>query len=1612
MEKHEKHWDRINSYFETYKNAWTQHHIDSYNMAFSAELPKVMDQFNPITLTWGEQDDSNLPRHKMNIYMGAYVNDDKQIIMANRIYHSHKIQPLEHGNAETKSESVPDVGPVYPNECRLKNRTYEHALYTDIVIEYRGEDEIIRDVHEKVLLGSIPTMLQSNMCVLSNVPPSGLYAMGECIYDQGGYFIIDGKEKTLVAQERLVENKLFRMKGGDNTHFSYAVEVRSMPEKTFQPARLTRVMMLKERIVAHNDNAQIESHSTITMENSIHVLFPKCKVSIPVVILFRALGVSSDKDICRLISKNENILSILQNSFREGICVHNQIDAFRYIDRCLRSPFIETDAVQVSFDVHKKHNFAYIKHILQDFFIPHVGKSFSEKARYLGYMVNDVIATSVGIVPLTSRDSSDAKRIDVSGFLLGKLIRDLYFRIRNHMKERLNILYRKEEPSNIIQFKDLVRDQITDICSERILTDGMRYAFKNCWGMKNATCSNSIVQDLERKSFMGTVSHLRRIMTPLSDSAKVRAPHSLHASTWGMICPCETPDGAKIGIRKNLAVCTHITCMVSSEPIERFLMSRPEITKYVSLSKTMTSTFVNGRLIGYCSSPLEIVQVLKLLKRNGFINIFTSVSWDVSRSSIFISTDSGRCCRPLYTVHNGVLESSGKSSDWNECVFGDSGKSKRQYETNSVYLDLMKEWGTSDTSLNDMILKLKKTAGCIEYLDVQESAFTLFALNEKELSEHPERIIQYCEIHPALILGVLASNVPFIQCNPAPRNQFSGAQGKQATGIYATNFKNRMDIQNKILIYGQHPLVASRMTSYVHTDKLPYGINAIVAIMCYSGYNQEDSIIVNKSALDRGLFASVNYRTYTTSEEISQFTNVKTHIAHSTSFKNTTQQKDPLSYSYLDEETGIIKTQFKNENGIIQPVFVDESYALVGKYTDSEERDSDGNKVMKDTSLFMKRNEKGFVDAVYHDIQNDLQFVKIRIRTPKRPELGDKFCSRHGQKGVIGMVFPHEDMPFSKDGVVPDIIINPHAIPSRMTIGQFIECIFGKVSCVEGLIGNGTAFERPNLDMLKRTLEANGFNGSGDEVLYNGHTGKQMEVSIFIGPTYYQRLVHQVSGKMYSRDSDGPVNPLTKQPLGGRAVGGGIRIGEMERDALISHGVSSFLKESLYNRADGIVNKKESVLHVCTSCGLPAIVNESANIRNCYNCNPTVHTNKKVEQQVESTIHQITDTGSSFTTVRVPHTFKLFLQEIRSMGIVARLCTSNDKPKVYSFDNVDYSFESEDDIDDVNIHFEHEDFIMMPFKSVKKMTASNMLYILETITNTQITLMPEFTGKQTENISQKVRIRYNDKSDFEKASSRMKQYVHKKSVAYVYPNSVKHVIGKKGKMLKSLQKQYNVHITVNNDDTDESGKVAVYVFGSQKNRKKAVSRIEKISDKYELRDVHTTVTDTNTDTNTNTENKLSVDTHAQLPFEPLEPPSYQSALQLAEETQNKKDFILDDEFPSYDPGSTVELLRTESPNYSPPDNTNDEIDPPSYVPDSPGYRPVTPEFMKNDVPNDTDDNNDNTTAPNNNDVIHPELQNWFPPDDDNIQSPRYTPGSPRFRPVTPNYEAEEEKVSK
>jgi len=606
--------------------------------------------------------------------------------------------------------------------------------------------------------------------------------------------------------------------------------------------------------------------------------------------------------------------------------------------------------------------------------------------------------------------------------------------------------------------------------------------------------------------------------------------------------------------------------------------------------------------------PIELYQALKAKKYKGIINIYTSIIFDIQRKEIRVCNDSGRLVRPVLRVRDNKL-----------------------LLTNDIIRKLQKK----ELTWEDLATDCRIPESVVEYIDSAEQNMSMIAM-EPLLLKNTERsgtekagtgteqkadnfIYRYthCEIHPSTIFGILASCIPFPEHNQSPRNTYQCAMGKQAMGMYVTNFDNRMDKTAYVLTYPMRPLVETRVMNMIELNKIPSGCQVIVAIMSHTGYNQEDSILFNKGSIDRGLFQATIYHTEKDEDK-------KIHGDEEIRCKPDPTKTKGMKFGNYEKV---------NANGVIpENTLVENRDIIIAKVLPIKDARNDHTKRIKyedQSRIHRTGGEETYIDKNYIERNGDgYNFCKVRLRTVRKPIIGDKFSSRHGQKGTIGNIISECDMPFLASGVKPDIIINPHAIPSRMTIAQLKETVLGKTLLELGLFGDGTSFGKFDIKDICKELQKVGYESNGNELLYNGLTGEQIETSIFVGPVFYQRLKHMVSDKHHSR-SIGPMVNLTRQPAEGRSKDGGLRFGEMERDCMCSHGASRFTKERMYDVSDAFK------VHVCKRCGLIAAYNDQMHIHYCKTC----------------------DNRIDFTYVELPYSCKLMFQELISMNIAPRIMT-------------------------------------------------------------------------------------------------------------------------------------------------------------------------------------------------------------------------------------------------------------------------------------------------------------------------------------------------------------------
>jgi DNA-directed RNA polymerase II subunit RPB2 len=775
------------------------------------------------------------------------------------------------------------------------------------------------------------------------------------------------------------------------------------------------------------------------------------------------------------------------------------------------------------------------------------------------------------------------------------------------------------------------------------MTELVMRSFKGKWASGSAGGEEAgVLQALSRLSFMDFMSHCRRVVLDFDTGMKLPGPRRLNPSQYGYFCTNETPNGASIGITKNLTMLATISTATEPAPLIRWLFSRGEVLACDQMTEEAHAiavpVFVNSGIVGYSVRPQMLTRVLKVMKWTGCLPANASVSFSIRERRVLIYLDEGRPLRPLIHLDEGgeipTQRIKALSASWRDLVLGNLPFTKGRGINQGGFVDPLAE--TATASMEDYLKALQPYIGVIEYVDPYES-------NEIYVAMNPEYIVaesSHLEIHPSTMLGLMTSMIPFPNHNQSPRNQLSCSQSKQGLSVYATNYPNRFDNQVHVLCYGEAPLVRTLYYDYVADGQMPYGQNIVVAIASFTGYNQDDGILFNADSFQRGMFRSTCYRSYEAFEEDDEMTKARTRIGNPAKIPGWTSLKPGLDYSRLDER-GIIR----------EGEFVDENSVLVGRYIQTPGGE------MRDASVTAQVWTTGRVEKVVIMVNNmGRALVKVRVVQERVPELGDKFSTRHGQKGTMGMLLRAHDMPRTASGVVPDMIVNPHCMPSRMTMAQLLESLLGKASAGLGAIGNATAFMNdgsPAEDIGKILTNQLGMEPIGEDLLYDGMSGQQIPSTIFMGPIYIMRLKHMTEDKWNAR-AEGRREQRTHQPTGGRGAQGGLRIGEMERDAIVGHGVMDFVRESYMKRADGYET------YVCNGCGTIPIYNEGKKMFLCSMCDGPAQFIGDSAFNLEL-LPANKRSLATFSKVEIPYAVKLLDQELSFfMNIGMRMLTDKD----------------------------------------------------------------------------------------------------------------------------------------------------------------------------------------------------------------------------------------------------------------------------------------------------------------------------------------------------------------
>ncbi len=1092
-------WPLVESFIN--ERGVVRQHLDSYNDFVEKRLQKIVDEIGGIEL--------NVP-------------EDIKI----------KFGKVRLGEPVWREADTSRVQ-LTPQLARLRNLTYQAPLILEMSVVRDGSEQL----PEEVVVGYLPLMVKSKFCVLHGKTPEELVKMGEDPLDPGGYFIVNGSERVIVAQEDLTPNKILAERD-ERT----GVEVA----KVFSTYRGFRSMTTVER----------------RKEGLMYVHYPAVPGPIPLVIMMRALGLISDREIVEAISKDPEIARELYENLQQAAKVSTREDALDFIGR------------RVAVGQPRSYRLQRAEEVLDKYFLPHLGttpETRRKKAYYLGIMAQRAVELALKRRGLDDKDNYSNKRLRLAGDLLEAIFRLAFANLLKDIQFQLERSYSRGRQ---LVLATSVR---TDVLTERLLHS---LATGNWPGGRTG-----ISQLLDRTCYVSTLSHLRRVVSPLSRSQPHFEARDLHPTHWGRICPVETPEGPNCGLVKNLALLVEIT--TGSDPQEVLDVLPTLGVKMIEKGSEHLGkipVYVNGSLVGAVENGERLAEEIRKLRRKGKISSQVNVTYRPDTNEVSITTDEGRIRRALIVVENG--------------------KPKLTQE-------LLQQVERGEVSWSRLV-----EMGVIEYLDPEEEENASIAVRPEDIRQDTTHL----EIHPSTLFGVSACLIPYAEHNQSPRNVYAANMAKQAIGVGVVSHHCRVDTRGHLFHYPQVPLVQTKLTNILGYNQRPAGQNLIVAIACYGGYNMEDAIIMNRDSLQRGVGRSTCTRLYEAEAirypggQVDRFEIPGEEIRGFA---------EPVHYAHLGQMDGLaeLETEVKGEDVLIGKTSPPRFFGEMDEFGIRSQTEK------RETSVRLRPSEEGIVDQVFLTVSGEgNKFARVRVRELRIPEIGDKFASRHGQKGVIGIILDGADMPFTEDGVVPDLIINPHAIPSRMSLGQLIEMLGAKAGALAGRYIDGTPFEGVKEDKIREWLRELGFNPSGKEVLYDGITGEMIPVEIFIGPCFYQKLHHMAADKIHSR-SRGPVQILTHQPTEGRAREGGLRFGEMERDCLLGHGAAMLLKDRLLYGSD------KYLAYVCGKCGNFVSYNSRRDVYICPMCGE--------EPEVYS--------------VEMSYTFKILLDELRALALNPRI---------------------------------------------------------------------------------------------------------------------------------------------------------------------------------------------------------------------------------------------------------------------------------------------------------------------------------------------------------------------
>lgn len=1035
-----------------------------------------------------------------------------------------------------------------------------------IVVDVVYTREKQKIVRKGVPLGRMPCMLRSSKCRLSGANNAQMEKMNECPLDPGGYFIINGTEKVILIQEQLSKNRVI-VEADAKNHIITA----SVTSSTTERKSKTNITMKKEKIVlTHN----------VLME------------PIPIVVVLKALGGLTDFEIMQLVAGEngryqDDFLINFDEATKMGIFTQHQ--ALDHI-----GGRVKMGSRQRTFGpLLRRNNIEEALDALANLVIAHVpieGLDFYPKAIYVAMMTRRVLMAAQDSKLVDDRDFVGNKRLELAGQLISLLFEDLFKRFAAEVKMSIDKTLKKANRAIPLDAVSMISNHANTIGT------GLNRAIQTGnWSVKRFNMNRAgVTHVLSRLSYISALGMMTRINSQFEKTRKVSGPRALQPSQWGMLCPSDTPEGEACGLVKNLALMTHITTNADEAPVRRWIFTLDAgvepIRNFSGAEIHRAGCFmihINGTPFALTRYPKRFCHRFRTMRRRGWISPFVSININSHFNAVYVATDEGRICRPYIIVKNG------------------------EQRLKAEHLRLLQ---MGKVTFDDFL-----THGIVEYLDVNEENDALVTIYEEEITKSTTHL----EIEPFTILGAVAGLIPFPHHNQSPRNTYQCAMGKQAIGAIAHNQFNRIDTLLYTLVYPQRPMVITKTIELVHYDKLPAGQNATVVVMSYSGYDIEDALVLNKASVDRGFGRCQVFRKYMT--ELTKYPNGRRE-----------RIGDPVNEEKNGQTSRVKKHQALDNDGLaIVGYKINSGEVMVKKESPIDHTTTGigmdrGPSEYRDSEVSYRITDPAYIDKVMiSQTEKDTTVIKVQTRQTRRPELGDKFSSRHGQKGVVGIIVDQEDMPFADSGLTPDIIMNPHGFPSRMTVGKLLECLTGKASVLDGRkdYGFGDAFRSHPVEDMGKVMLEHGFSWEGKDYFTSGLTGEPLEAYIFNGPIYYQRLKHMVQDKMHSR-ARGPRAILTRQPTEGRSRDGGLRLGEMERDCLIAYGASQLLLERL------MISSDETTIDICQQCGLFGYKGY------CHTCKST----------------------REVTKMEMPYAAKLLVQELISMNVGVRLQLEDEFP--------------------------------------------------------------------------------------------------------------------------------------------------------------------------------------------------------------------------------------------------------------------------------------------------------------------------------------------------------------